>query len=136
MKKNNLFEELKKSVPLEVKKQVDLSFAIVDRICDIMEEQGLSQKDLATKMGKTEAEISKWMRGTHNFTIATITKLETVLGEDILNVTKKVSLTKKTEVQPLLSITYNLNYNSSVITSAPGNCQKEFGSSFASHYLN
>ena len=95
MKKNNLFEELKKSVPLEVKKQVDLSFAIVDRICDIMEEQGLSQKDLATKMGKTEAEISKWMRGTHNFTIATITKLETVLGEDILNVTKKVSLTKK-----------------------------------------
>ena len=33
-----------------------------------------------------EAEISKWMSGTHNFTIRTISFIETVLGEDVITV--------------------------------------------------
>ena len=35
-------------------------------------------------LGKSEAEISKWMRGTHNFTLDTIMNIEDVLGERIL----------------------------------------------------
>ena len=35
---------------------------------------------------ETSAEISKWMSGQHNFTIATIAKIEVALGEDILSV--------------------------------------------------
>lgn len=37
-------------------------------------------------LGKTEAEISKWMRGTHNFTIDTLISIENALGEPILEV--------------------------------------------------
>lgn len=48
----------------------------------------LTQKDLATKLGKSEAEISKWMRGTHNFTISTIKKIEVALDCEILSVKK------------------------------------------------
>ena len=75
MKKNSLFEARKRTVSNEAKEFVDLSFKIVDRIYDILQEKGMSQKDLAEKLGKSEAEISKWMRGTHNFTISTIIKL-------------------------------------------------------------
>ena len=52
----------------EARASVALSFRIVDRIREILEEKGLKQKDLAERLGKSEAEISKWMRGTHNFT--------------------------------------------------------------------
>jgi hypothetical protein len=37
-------------------------------------------------MSKRESEISKWLGGGHNFTIATIAKIEVALGEDILSV--------------------------------------------------
>ena len=51
-----------------------------------MEEKGLKQKDLANLLGKNESEISKWMRGTHNFTIETISSIESALGAPILQV--------------------------------------------------
>ncbi len=63
-----------------------MSFAIVDRIHEILTTKGWKQKDLADKLGKSEAEISKWMRGTHNFTIDTIVAIEAALGESILKV--------------------------------------------------
>ena len=37
-------------------------------------------------LGKSEAEISKWMRGTHNFTIDTIVVIEESLQAPILQV--------------------------------------------------
>ena len=58
----------------------------MDRIHAILEERGLKQKDLANMLGKKESEISKWMRGTHNFTIDTISSIENVLGSPILQV--------------------------------------------------
>jgi hypothetical protein len=39
-------------------------------------------------MCKRDSEISKWLGGGHNFTIATIAKIEAVLGEDIISVKK------------------------------------------------
>ena len=37
-------------------------------------------------LGKKEYEISKWMRGTHNFTIETVSSIENVLGHPNLQV--------------------------------------------------
>ena len=79
-------EERRKHVNPEIRKSVDLSFQIVDRIHQILEEKGLRQKDLAELLGKSEAEISKWMRGTHNFTIDTLVSIETALNAPILHV--------------------------------------------------
>ncbi|MCX4369943.1 MAG: helix-turn-helix transcriptional regulator [Duncaniella sp.] len=63
-----------------------MSFLIVDRIHAILQERGLKQKDLANMLNKKESEISKWMRGTHNFTIETISSIEEALGTPILQV--------------------------------------------------
>lgn len=89
MKTNKLFEEIMSNVPKDVQVSIDLSFDIVDRIYDILQSKGMTQKDLAVKLGKTEAEVCKWMRGTHNFTLSTISKIENALGEKILTVTPK-----------------------------------------------
>ena len=74
---------------MEARRSVDLSFQIVDRIHEILLAKGLKQKDLASMLGKSEAEISRWMRGTHNFTIDTLISIEHALGAPILKVVGK-----------------------------------------------
>ena len=86
MKRSSILEERRKAVSPEIKRRVDLSFQIVDRIHAILIERGLRQKDLAEMLGKNESEISKWMRGTHNFTIETVSQIEKALGAPILQV--------------------------------------------------
>lgn len=86
MKRSSIIEARRAKVSPEVRRRVDLSFLIVDRIHTILEEKGLKQKDLAGMLGKKESEISKWMRGTHNFTIDTITSIESALGTPILQI--------------------------------------------------
>ena len=88
MKRSSIIESRRQKVSSEIRRKVDLSFMIVDRIHAILKEKGLRQKDLAEMLGKKESEISRWMRGTHNFTIDTITSIETVLGTPILQVVK------------------------------------------------
>lgn len=86
MKTNPLFRSCLSEVSEDVKAEIDLSFAIVDRIDVILKEKGMTQRDLAEALGKNEAEISRWMRGTHNFTIRTLAKISNVLGTPIVGV--------------------------------------------------
>lgn len=86
MKRNSIIGARRAIVSPEVRRRVDLTFLIVDRIHSILEGKGLKQKDLASMLGKKESEISKWMRGTHNFTIDTITSIENALGTPILQI--------------------------------------------------
>ena len=86
MKRSEILERRRKHVNPDVRRSVDLSFQIVDRIHGILEEKGMRQKDLALLLGKREAEISKWMRGTHNFTIDTLVSIENALQAPKLHV--------------------------------------------------
>lgn len=86
MKHNALFQSCLSDVTNDVKAEVDLSFAIVDRIDQLLKEKGMTQRELAEALGKKEAEVSRWMRGTHNFTIRTLAKISNVLGTQIINV--------------------------------------------------
>ena len=86
MKRSSILEKRRQQVKPEARASVALSFRIVDKIHEILEEKELKQKDLAERLGKSEAEISKWMRGTHNFTIDTLVSIEAALGAPILQV--------------------------------------------------
>ena len=86
MKHNALFQSCLSDVTNDVKAEVDLSFAIVDKIELLLKEKGKTQRELAEALGKKEAEVSRWMRGTHNFTIRTLAKISNVLGTQIINV--------------------------------------------------
>ena len=86
MRRSKVLEERRKRVSPEIRNSVALSFRIVDRIHEILVEKGMKQKDLALRLGKSEAEISKWMRGTHNFTIDTLVSIEDALEAPIIQV--------------------------------------------------
>lgn len=83
---NPIFAEMLAAVPEKTRRESERSFAIAGRISEILRRKGWSQADFAKAAGKKEAEISKWMSGTHNFTIRTISFIETVLGEDVIAV--------------------------------------------------
>ena len=83
-----LFDEEFSKISAESRRMSTHSFSIASHISEILERKGWSKTDLAIAMGKTNAEISKWMSGQHNFTIETIAKLEAALGEDIISVKK------------------------------------------------
>lgn len=86
MKTSNVYLEAIDAIPKEIKKQTEMSFAISDRIQETLERRGWNQKQFAKKMQKTEAEISVWLSGQHNFTVKTLAKISCVLGEDIISV--------------------------------------------------
>lgn len=89
MKKNSLLESIRQKTPAYIKREINLSFYIVDRISEILESKGMTQKDLADLLGKKESEISKWMTGTQNFTIRSIAKIESALKVSIFDIDKK-----------------------------------------------
>ena len=74
----------------EMKMQMEMSVAIANRIYDILEAKGMSQKDFARLMGKTETEVSRWLSGTHNLTMASICKISVALGEDVISISNSV----------------------------------------------
>ncbi len=84
MKTSDIFKEEIAKVPIELKLELDLSFAIADKIDAILKTKGMTQKEFAKKMNKTEAEVSRWLSGTHNFTLKTIAKITNILGESIV----------------------------------------------------
>lgn len=87
----------------EVNRFVDHSFDVVNKIHYILEKQGKTQRDLAVLLGKSESEISKWMRGTHNFTLKSLAKIESVLGQKLVEVLKDDEVIVKKQVSVLYS---------------------------------
>ena len=103
MKRSKILEERRLNVKAEVRESVALSFRIVDRIHEILQAKDMKQKDLAQKLGKSEAEISKWMRGTHNFTIDTLVSIEEALGAPIIEVFHQPKPYSSYEPKPLVA---------------------------------
>ena len=101
MEKSSIIEARRKQVNPLVRQNVELSFQIADRIHEILESRGLKLKDLAIMLGKKEAEISKWMRGTHNITIDTLVSIEKALDAPILQVVHQD--TSAYEFEPMIA---------------------------------
>ncbi|MCA2721214.1 MAG: helix-turn-helix transcriptional regulator [Cytophagales bacterium] len=81
---SKIFDYAVSQVPDEVKRFIDNSLEIANEIHSILEKQGKTQRDLAILLGKNESEISKWLTGTHNFTLKSLSKIEAILNEKIV----------------------------------------------------
>lgn len=84
----NSLDELMKELPQNVQFQSRLQIEISQRIESLMRERGLTKKQFADAMGRRPSEVTKWLSGQHNFTIASITKLSLFFGEPIIQVVK------------------------------------------------
>ncbi|MCI2082958.1 MAG: helix-turn-helix domain-containing protein [Bacteroidales bacterium] len=89
MKKNALFEKCLANVSSEIKEEAGLNIDIANKIYDSLKAKNMTQREFATLMGKKESEISRWLTGDHGFTTKTLAKIQTVLGEPIVEVVKQ-----------------------------------------------
>jgi len=46
----------------------------------------MTQKDHAKRLGKTETEVSRWLSGTHNLSLATVCKISAALDAEVVKV--------------------------------------------------
>ena len=81
--KTSLRELIGDITPVE-RAEARLSFQISNRIDALMQENGLSKKQLAEGIGKRPSEITRWLSGEHNFTISTLAMLSTFFGKPII----------------------------------------------------
>lgn len=79
-------DEMLGSIPDNLQQEIELSFAISDRIYALMQERGLSKKQFAESLGKRPCEVTKWLSGQHNFTISTLAMLSSFFGRPIISV--------------------------------------------------
>lgn len=84
--KQDWFNEKVSSVSPEIQTEIQLSADIIARIDSILKEKNMSQRDLARKLGKSEAVISRWTTGFPNFTLRSIAELSAALGEQLIKV--------------------------------------------------
>ena len=79
-------DEMLGPIPKRLQQQTELSFAISDRIYELMRERGLTKKQFADSLGKRPCEVTNWLSGQHNFTLATISMLSSFFGQPIISV--------------------------------------------------
>ncbi len=82
----NKHREMVGQVSPEIKEEINLSFAISNKIDVLMQERGLSKKQFADQIGKRPSEITRWLSGQHNFTVSTLAMLSAFFGKSIISV--------------------------------------------------
>lgn len=85
-KENILNNWLEKNGDPEIERFVSRNLAITEKVSAILKEKGIKKGDFAKMLGKTPSEVSKWLTGSHNLTLKSITKMEIALGVDLINI--------------------------------------------------
>lgn len=82
----NKYRDMVAQVPHEIKEEVNLSFAISNKIDALMRERGLTKKQFADQIGRRPSEVTRWLSGQHNFTVSTLAMLSAFFGKSIVSV--------------------------------------------------
>lgn len=69
-------------------KKVEAKMCIAARIDDALLKNRMSKIEFATKMNQLPSVITKWLSGTHNFTVETLIEIEEVLKINLLKYKK------------------------------------------------
>ena len=82
--KNEWFDDKLKAVPSDISNEVRLSADVISRLDYVLKTKGISQRELAKRMGRSEAVISRWTTGFPNLTLKTISELSAAVGEPLV----------------------------------------------------
>lgn len=80
------FDEMLAKMPKDIQSEVDMEFAISNRINELMLKRGLSKLEFAQALGRRPSEVTKWLSGQHNFTIRTLSMISAFFGESLVHV--------------------------------------------------
>jgi ribosome-binding protein aMBF1 (putative translation factor) len=87
--RTKVIERILARIKSENRQFVRKNLEISCQISYILEKRGWSQKDLAEKLEVSESEISKILSGLQDITLKTLSKIEVVLGEKIIDTPRK-----------------------------------------------
>jgi ribosome-binding protein aMBF1 (putative translation factor) len=73
-------QRLLDKTPQHVKEYNSFMVDLIDLIEDRLEQLGWSRKNLSEHLDKRPSEITKWLSGNHNLTLASLFKLQGALG--------------------------------------------------------
>lgn len=90
--RSKFVQEALANIPKELVDYTSLCTDMLVRINEAIEEKNITQKELASKLGKTPSEVSKWLHGEHNFTLKSICKLQVALGIKLLEVPTSIKI--------------------------------------------
>lgn len=82
--KQKWFKEKVRNVSPDIKMEMQLSAEIIAKIDSILNEKNITQRELAKKLGKSEAVVSRWTTGLPNLTLRSIAELSVALGEPLI----------------------------------------------------
>lgn len=85
---SNIKVLLNEVTPLEME-QTKIKMQLAIRIEDCMRNNGWNKSQFAEKIGKNPSEITKWLSGTHNFTVDVLTEIAHSLGVELISLLGK-----------------------------------------------
>ena len=100
-----LIQAMADAVTPQEQEQTDYKMKLAAKIFMAMKAIGMTQTQFAESMGKPISLISRWMSGTHNFTVDTLIDIQRVLGISLLDVG-----TTKSQVE----VNFKLNISSTI----------------------
>lgn len=80
------FHEALAATPKDLRQQMEWSFHIADEIEDALKAKGMTQKELAKRLGTSAAAVSRWLGGGHNFTLSTLARISVELDVPLITV--------------------------------------------------
>ena len=78
--RGELSQQILASVPPEQRARTYKQMAIAACIADALEAKGWSRSEFAANMHQRPSVVTRWLSGTHNFTVDTLSDIEEVLG--------------------------------------------------------
>jgi len=83
-KRGDLSQQILASITPEQRARTYKQMAIAAQIADALETKGWGKREFATYMNQQPSVITRWLSGTHNFTLDTLSDIEEVLGVHLL----------------------------------------------------
>ncbi len=105
-------------------KSADFAFALLREL----RHKGMSQRELAEKMGVSAQYVSKIVKGRENLSLETICKIEEALDVSFININRPVHVSLvayRTVDMPLTTLTTGCRFSSTINYSDKGSWQKE-----------
>ncbi len=89
-KQNNIVDELLDSISPAEQSKTDARMMLAAKLADAMKAKNWKNKDLLKEVGKDNPSIiTKWLSGTHNFTVDTLVDLENALDVKLLDLGRR-----------------------------------------------
>lgn len=107
---SNLIDDLLSNIQPEEQEQIDYKMKLAAKIYTGLKAKGWKSLDLANALHlKSPSLVSKWLSGTHNFTVDTLVDIQRVLDIKLLDV-------ESSGMTPMLKVNFTVSVEPASLT--------------------